>query len=175
MRGITQRKVLLYTLFVLVCAAGCNRGETGSETAETAPGTGSSEEMPREGDDGTAPDEEPAPQGPASFSWGYESSAEGEYPKTRILLTATYADGTVETRPVDTVTGGCNAIPPDRGEAIAEGSEKIQCYYAGLGHRYRILEQDGAYAVEKETFEEATPDYDPPEPEFETIATFDVR
>lgn len=115
---------------------------------------------------------ESEPQGAPSFSWEYES-LEGEdgIPETRIMLAVTYPNGFVERKEVDTVEGSCNEyLEPD--EDVYEGSTMIICYYAGLGRYFKVVNSGDEYLVQRRIFEEASPDYDPPITDFETIATF---
>lgn len=116
-----------------------------------------------------------APTAPASsnpeFSWSYESFEKDEIPQTTIKLTANYSDGTNETKTIDTIAGDCN----DYGmidEDVYEQSMMIVCYYAGLGHYFKVIESNGEYLVQRKVFEEASPDYDPPVQEFETVERF---
>ncbi len=109
-----------------------------------------------------------------AFAWTFADSAslnlDGN-PQTDVFLTATHADGTVETKQVDTVPGGCSVLP-DLEEGSIEGAPAAQCYYAGLGQRYRIVEGDREYAVERKVFEEASPEHEPPQEEYERVASF---
>lgn len=111
-------------------------------------------------------------QGEPTFSWQYATDENGEIPQTKISLSAAYPDGSSVTKAIDTVDGTCDAYPtPD--ENIYAKSEQIICYYAGLGHYFKVVaEEDGTYAIRKRTFEEASPDYDPPVTGFETIVVF---
>lgn len=114
---------------------------------------------------------EEVPHGEPTFSWSYSTDETGEIPRTKITLRAMYFDGVSRTKEIDTVDGTCNVYPsPD--DNVYPKSEQIICYYAGLGHYFKIVAQDGKYLVQKRTFEEATPDYDPPVTGFETIMVF---
>ena len=110
--------------------------------------------------------------GEPTFEWKHESFTEEEIPRTTISLEARYENGTVIETEIDTIQGGCNEyVEPD--DDVYEGSEMIICYYAGLGHYFKVVDSSQAYLVQRKVFEEATPDYSPePEP-FETIAQFD--
>ena len=105
------------------------------------------------------------------FEWTYASSSDMDIPYSKISLVARYPDGSIRTKDIDTIAGGCNAY----GEADADVYEKstmIICYYAGLGHYYKVVEDAGRYLVQRKTFEEASPEYNPPPEQFETIAEF---
>lgn len=112
----------------------------------------------------------PVPRGSA-FAWTYSPRTEGEIPRTVIGLDITDPDGTVHAVAVDEVEGGCNDYPEPDADAYGR-STMILCYYAGLGRYYKIVEVDDGYEVRRRTFEEATPDHDPPVTPFETIAVF---
>lgn len=102
---------------------------------------------------------------PPLFSWRFEEAGtlnpDGNS-QTEVLLTVTYPDGAVNEQRVDTVDGDCNVL--------ADEDHAVQCYYAGLGQRYRITEEDGSFVVERKYFEEALPDIEPPEQEWEVVA-----
>ncbi|MFN3187954.1 MAG: hypothetical protein ACK42D_00190 [Candidatus Paceibacteria bacterium] len=92
-------------------------------------------------------------------------------PNTNIFLEITYSNGGTEEKLIDTTHGSCNEIP-DTNEDITLNSKMIQCYAAGLGHRYKITTGSESHMVERKTFEEAIPDYEPPEYEYEVVAEF---
>ena len=109
-----------------------------------------------------------------SFHWGYEQlgkAGEDEIPRAKVSLTARYADGTETTKEIDTIDGSCNTYT-DYEPGIYPRSQMIICYYAGFGRYYKVVESEGAYLVQRREFEEATPDHDPPQQEFQTIARF---
>lgn len=116
------------------------------------------------------PQEEPSvSRGAPTFEWAYRAFTEDEIPRSEISLIARYENGTVEEKVIDTIQGDCNAyVEPDAD--VYERSEMIICYYAGLGHYYKVVEAESAYLVQRKIFEEATPDYAPPQEDFETIA-----
>ncbi len=106
-----------------------------------------------------------------TFAWTYDSFTEEEIPRTRISLTATSSNGTEQTKEIATIQGSCNDyVSPDAN--VYANSTMIICYYAGLGHYYKVVEAEGSYLVQEKTSEEARPDYNPPIEEFETIAVF---
>lgn len=115
--------------------------------------------------------EEDVPQGEPIFTWVYATDESGEIPRTKISLRAMYFDGVSRTKEIDTVDGTCNVYPSPETDVYPK-SEQIICYYAGLGHYFKIVAQDGKYLVQKRTFEEASPDYTPPVTNFETIVVF---
>lgn len=109
--------------------------------------------------------------GKPAFAWSYESSEKEEIPWTKISLTAAYENGIRKTKEVDAVQGSCNAyVSPDKD--VYSGSEMIICYYAGLGHYYKVVEAEGGYSVRRKIFEEASPEYDPPVFPFAEITRF---
>lgn len=113
------------------------------------------------------------PVGEPVFAWSYKAvPGNEEIPRTMVSLTATYPDGNKITKEIETVQGeSCNAYPePDKD--VYTKSEMIICYYAGLGHYYKVVEANGKYLVKRKMFEEASPDYNPPQAEFETLAEF---
>lgn len=105
------------------------------------------------------------------FAWSYESFDANETPRTTISLIANYSDGANETKTIDTIAGDCNDYDSPDADVYAR-STMIICYYAGLGHYYKVIEADGRYAVQRKVFEEASPDYDPSVNGFETIQQF---
>ncbi len=111
---------------------------------------------------------------PPTFAWVFaedHSLNPDGFPQTTVSLVATYPDGSVKDRLIDIVPGGCSILP-DPEEGSLHGSSAVQCYYAGLGYRYRVVTGDTSYLVERKTFEEASPDYEPPQQEYETISEF---
>lgn len=109
------------------------------------------------------------PTGRATFEWETEPSeaknADGQ-PKTNIFLKATYANGVVERKLVDTESG-CGPLP----EADKDGAI-FQCYAAGAGNKYRVMIVNGVYEVQRKKFEEAEPNKTPKTFEYEKIAEF---
>lgn len=107
------------------------------------------------------------------FVWKFEEADSlnlDGIPETNVIIEATYSGGNVETKLIDTTPGGCNALPDSRDNI--SGAESIQCYSAGLGYHFRITKGDNSYTVERKTFEEALPDYEPPVYTYEVIAEF---
>lgn len=116
---------------------------------------------------------EVVPTGEPVFTWSYKSTGEnGEIPRALVSLTANYSDGNIVTKEIETVQGGdCSAYPePDKD--IYPKSEMIICYYAGFGEYFKVVEADGKYLVKRREFGEASPDYNPPQAEFEVLAEF---
>ena len=111
------------------------------------------------------------PLGAATFEWRYEPFTEDEIPRSTINLVATYENGNTEEKVVDTIQGGCNVYPEPDTDVYSD-SEMIICYYAGLGHYFKIIESDDAYLVQRKVFEEASPEYNPPTESFQTIGQF---
>jgi len=109
--------------------------------------------------------------GDATFTWSYRSFSESDIPRTTISLTAEYTGGDVRIKEIDTIQGDCNEYT-ERDIDVYSQSEMIICYYAGLGHYYKVVEAEDAYLVQRRVFEEASPDYNPEPESFETIAEF---
>lgn len=109
--------------------------------------------------------------GAPTFTWTYASSSKDDIPYSTISLAAEYPDGSVQAREIDTVVGDCNEYAEADTDTY-ENSTMIICYYAGLGHYFKIVEADGTYLVQRKTFEEASPDYTPPIESFKTILRF---
>lgn len=106
------------------------------------------------------------PQRTAAFSWIFEADDElnpDGNPKTNVMLEATYSDGELRKEQVAKTDGSCNPVP---------GSDVIQCYGAGFGERFKVTKGVDSYLVQRQEFEEASPDYDPPVPDYETITEF---
>ncbi|HEY0010831.1 MAG TPA: hypothetical protein VGB97_02870 [Candidatus Paceibacterota bacterium] len=111
---------------------------------------------------------------PPTFVWKYEKVEALDLdglPQTNIFLQGTYANGVVQTSLIDMAPGGCaDAVDVDDGSL--PGSTNAQCYSAGLGYRYRVIEGPSGYLVERKTFEEALPDHTPPAYAYEVVAEF---
>lgn len=110
-------------------------------------------------------------RGPATFTWSYRQFERDSIPYSRISATATYADGSTETKEIDTIEGSCN-VYEERDKDVYEKSDMIICYYAGLGRYYKITEAETGYEIERRIFEEGSPEYEPPTLPYEAIATF---
>lgn len=111
------------------------------------------------------------PTGAPIFTWSYTPIDDQDFPKTHVTLTATYKDGTTISKDIDTPDGSCNEYQyPDTD--LYTGSKEIICYAAGLGHYYKIVQQDTAYIVLRKTFEEGSPEYNPLEQPFQEITRF---
>lgn len=111
------------------------------------------------------------PAGEPMFEWKYSTVDKEGIPYTAVSLLATYPDNTEVSKEIDTIEGGCNEyVEPDAD--VYRNSKMIICYYAGLGHYFKVIEGEGAYLVQRKVFEEASPEYNPPVEEFETIAEF---
>lgn len=111
------------------------------------------------------------PSGDPTFTWQYTYITSGDFPQTKVALTATYPDGTTIKKDIDTPDGSCNEYAtPDKD--IYPGSTMSICYAAGLGHYYKVVHVNNDYLVKRKTFEEGSPEYTPPDLPFETIAKF---
>ena len=108
--------------------------------------------------------------GEPTFTWSYETDESGDVPSTVVYATATYEDGTSVRKEIDTVQGTCATHPDPAADAY--GATQIICYYAGFGTYYKVVASGDTYAVQRQEFEEASPDYQPPVAAFETIVTF---
>ncbi len=105
------------------------------------------------------------------FTWTYAPFEKDFIPYNIVNITATYTDGTIRTKEIDTIEGGCNEyVNPDKD--VYEKSIEIICYYAGFGRYFKVVKQGEGYAVKRKEFEEASPDYNPPVQDFLTIETF---
>lgn len=107
----------------------------------------------------------------ATFEWVYATYNKDEIPRTDISLKATYEDGTTETKKVDSIEGSCNEYS-ERDSDVYPSSQMIICYYAGLGRYYKVVKKENSYTVQRKEFEEASPDYDPPQQIFQTVIQF---
>lgn len=152
-----MRRIVVIGSIVLAFAAACAfvlRERYGAPDAPSVP-----------------PEQESVPAGPPAFTWSYAASERDGIPYTEISLTARYEDGTSRTEALDTVEGSCNDYDAPASDSYAK-STMIICYYAGLGRYYKVVEEEGAYLVQRRVFEEAGPEYDSPVQAFETIARF---
>jgi hypothetical protein len=119
-------------------------------------------------------DENNDTQEPPEFTWSFEEANSinlDGLPETDLFLEASYTDGTTLRKHIDTTPGSCNELP-EADEGSLPGTANVQCYSAGLGYRYKITEGVAAYQVERLTFEEALPDYESPEYQYEVVAEF---
>ena len=123
------------------------------------------QEMPSEN-----PETETA-AGTPIFTWSYQTSEDTDIPHTAIELTATYENGTSETKIIDNIEGSCDTYE-NADEDVYERSTMIICYYAGLGHYFKVVADSNGYSVKRNVFEEASPEYDPPHQPYETVAIF---
>lgn len=109
-----------------------------------------------------------APERTAEFHWSYEAddtlNPDG-MPNTNVFLEATYSDGDIRREMIDTVASSCNVLPD---------SDVIQCYGAGLGYRFRVTKGIDSYLVQRQEFEEGTPDVEPTPQEYETVTEFSL-
>lgn len=92
-------------------------------------------------------------------------------PKTKLSLEAKYADGTIQTKHIDTPDGSCNALDDREADQLAS-TTIFQCYAAGFGYRYKIVKGENSYVVMRKSFEEGSPEYNPPEQVYEAVAEF---
>lgn len=110
----------------------------------------------------------------SGFMWEYKSAATlnpDGIPETEIYLVATYANGKKETKLIDTVPSSCNDLP-DAEEGSVNGTKNIQCYGAGLGFKFKITKGGSSYQVQRQMFEEVSPDHNPPRYDYVVVAEF---
>jgi hypothetical protein len=106
-----------------------------------------------------------------SFAWSHATDESGDIPKSTVSLVMTREDGISSQQQIAIVDGSCNEMPVET--PLALGSGQLLCYYAGFGYQYRVIEENGAYAVQQKEIEEASPDYNPPIADFVTVLTLD--
>lgn len=108
-----------------------------------------------------------------NFSWYFEEAdvynLDG-FKKTDLYLEIVYIDDTTRKQYIDTVDGGCSELIGETHEGDISTTGKIQCYYAGFGQHYRIIQQEEDYFVERRFFEEIIPEQIPVDYEWEIIA-----
>lgn len=109
--------------------------------------------------------------GAPTFEWTYAPFEKDFIPYNVVSLTATYPGSETRTKEIDTIEGGCNEyVNPDKD--VYPKSTEIICYYAGFGRYYKVVPEGSEYLVKRKEFEEASPDYNPPIPDFMTIEKF---
>lgn len=113
---------------------------------------------------------------PVSFSWEFNDSKtlnlDGN-PSTDIYLKIKYSNDREERRFVETVPGGCNALPEVDSDTLP-GTENVQCYYAGFGERFKIIKRENSYILMKQEFQEGSPDNNSPTEEYKKIDEFNM-
>ncbi len=108
------------------------------------------------------------------FAWKTEDDTEMNLdglPKTKVSLEARYAAGTIENKFIDNPSGSCNELDEVEEDTLA-GTKILQCYAAGLGYKYKIIKGENSYIVQRQEFEEGSPEYNPPVQTYETITEF---
>lgn len=111
---------------------------------------------------------------PPTFVWKSEAATTTNLdglPKTTVFVEATYADGSVVRKQIDTPDGSCNVLEDSKIERLANTSI-YQCYAAGFGYYYRIAKGESSYVIQRKGFEEGSPEYTPPEYPFENVGEF---
>lgn len=110
----------------------------------------------------------------ATFTWEFEDAdtlnGDGQ-PETNVYLTTLYLSDEDKRILIDTVDGGCSEIEGEQYRGDISNTGKIQCYYAGFGHQYRITLGKTGFNVERKYFEEALPNVEPTEYKWEVIKT----
>jgi len=119
-----------------------------------------------------APSDTEQPIDAPAFEWSYRDFEDKDIPYTEITLTAFYDNGPAVARTIDTIEGNCNVFEEADGD-VYERSTMIICYYAGFGRYYKVVESGEEYLVQRREFEEASPDYNPPQQSFRTIERFE--
>lgn len=109
--------------------------------------------------------------GTPMFEWKYVSFEKDFIPHTVVSLNAIYTNGTIRTKEIDTIEGGCNEYASPENDVYIKSTEII-CYYSGLGRYYKVVLEGEEYIVKRKVFEEASPDYNPPIQGFITIEKF---
>jgi len=106
----------------------------------------------------------------ADTSWVFEEASTNNLdgkPQTNIFLTVKKGDREIE-QLIDTVDGDCSLGRENMNEDI-----EVRCYYAGLGQWYRVNHvADDTYLVERKLHEEALPDVDVKNYEWEIITKY---
>ncbi len=108
---------------------------------------------------------------PQTFAWKYEQADSlnlDGIPETNVFLELIYPSGLIEKKLIDTTPGGCNDLPEHDPESIP-GLATAQCYSAGLGYLFRVIQGTESYMVQRKIFEEASPEYTPSVETYETI------
>ena len=109
-----------------------------------------------------------------TFVWKYEKAnslnPDGN-PQTKVFLEIKYFNGKVQNKLIDTTDGSCNDLPNKEAGSVPNGAN-IECYYAGLGYRYKITKGIDSYQVQRKAFEEALPDHTPPLYKYEVVEEF---
>lgn len=111
---------------------------------------------------------------PPVFVWRYATSTERNpdgIPKTIVYLEVTYPNETPTRKLIDTTDGSCNDLPDSEAD-VAPYSTLIQCYYAGLGFKFKVVKIGSTYKVMRKQFEEGAPNQTPSNYPYETIIEF---
>ncbi|HLP86377.1 MAG TPA: hypothetical protein VK153_00665 [Candidatus Paceibacterota bacterium] len=112
---------------------------------------------------------------PPVFTWKYEEDSTLKnpdgLPMTNVILEAKYSNGAVLGKLVEKFPSRCNELPDNDKDSLPH-TKNIQCYYAGLGYTFKITKGDTSYYVQRKTFEEAVPEYDPPKYGYEVVSQF---
>ncbi len=106
-----------------------------------------------------------------SFAWRFEEAETNNLdgnPQTNVFVVVTHSTG-LSFELVDTVDGGCSELADEKYEGDVSNTGKVQCYSAGLGQQYKITESEAGYSVERKLFEEALPNTESPDYEWEVI------
>ncbi len=110
----------------------------------------------------------------SAFVWEYKSAVTlnpDGIPETEIYLDARYVNGKAQKKLIDTVPSTCSELPDAENDS-AVGTTTIQCYGAGLGFKFKITKGQNSYQVQRQMFEEASPDHNPPTYEYVVVAEF---
>ncbi len=111
---------------------------------------------------------------PPIFKWKFEEADSFNldgFRETNIFLDVTYPNLKTESKLIDTTPGSCSELPEVQKDSIL-GTTNIQCYSAGIGYIFKITAGTNSYLVQRKTFEESLPDYEPPTYDYEVVAEF---
>jgi hypothetical protein len=121
----------------------------------------------------TVSGEEQVAQQSAVTGFTWSAAAQESDPRdifwSDVYLTVDHADATSEKKYIATVQGSCNELDADT--RLALDSKLFQCYAAGFGDKFRVIESGDAYLVQRQEFQEASPEDTSPNPQFKTILT----
>jgi len=157
-------KIFVLIAIVIIVISSARLVKTITAPVETIPEAVITETQP----------EASAPVVPPKFSWKFVYDEKGDgLPRTAITLDTTYESGKTVTTAIRTIEGSCNEIDKKPGvdADMVIGSAKVQCYAAGFGDRFKIVEGENSYEVLHQEFAEATPEYQVPDQSYKTIVT----
>lgn len=102
-----------------------------------------------------------------SFEWRFSPATTNNpdgLPQTEVYVSLTREDGTTSEQSVDTTDGTCFDAEDSKYDTDkVAGTKVIQCYAAGFGYYYKIVQGDAGYKVMRKEFEEGSPEVTPVE------------